>query len=113
MRTYEYSLNEPLVKKPLGRVVHKGGRVKGSKIDQKLPTNYFRKLLTWGGATKKMSTSFKAVPQEVRRNCSPREGSFHFHIQSLILLFSLAASDGRQTTTAAGMNLTHHLEQLE
>ena len=55
--TYEYSLNEPLVKKPLGRAIQKGGRRKGSKIDQNLPTNSFRKPLTW-----KMSTSFMAGP---------------------------------------------------
>ena len=41
-----------MVKKPLGRAVHKGGRRKGSKIDQNLPTNSFRKLMTWGRGDK-------------------------------------------------------------
>ena len=100
---FDWSHSKPIVKKLLGWAVHKGGWRKGSKIDQNLPTNCFRKLLTWeGGGKEDVDVFYGWSLMEVRRNCSPREGSFHFHIQSLISLFSLAASDGRQTTTAAG-----------
>ena len=102
---FDWSHSKPIVKKLLGWAVHKGGWRKGSKIDQNLPTNCFRKLLTWeGGGKEDVDVFYGWSLMEVRRNCSPREGSFHFHIQSLISLFSLAASDGRQITIAAGMN---------
>ena len=41
-----------MVIKPLERAIQKGARGKWSKIDQNLPTDSFRKLLTWGGGDK-------------------------------------------------------------
>ena len=52
--------------KPLGRGIHKGSRGKGSKIDQILPNNNFRKLLTWeGGDKENVDVFYGWSPMEV------------------------------------------------